>query len=1212
MALEDEPDLSERLARVPTSDHLRLVPIRHHSPACARQLGALIRRERPNRILIEGPADADPLLPYLAANDARPPLALYCYEVRPGAAGENGRYRCFYPLAEFSPEWVAIREGSRLGADLRFIDLPFGARLGEADGTEAKDAEEPSWFGEEPLWRAAINRNLIERSGCRDFNEWWDRHFEAAGLTMEPDLYFQRLLLWCLTLRDPHEPADAETTARERAMAAAIAAATKDSQGRVLAVLGGFHVEAVAALLGDMPASLWPQTARETGGVHLMPYSLERLDRANGYGAGMSDVGYYQMVWRNRARKDPHSEAITVLATRAARELQARGDSVALPDAIEAVAMAQRLGALRGCPAGRPELLDGMTAAFAKDLHLPERFAAELPHLLAEPRIGRLPAGYPVSPLVADFRQRCRQLRLPTGPGEARERVLDIYRSARHRQQSRFLHQLRFLSVAYGVLEQGPDFTTGTDLDRVREVWRLQWQPELEARLTECSHYGADVQEAAAACLTERLARDQGNAPQLLIEALRMGLHPLFDRILVQVGRWVAREGDFAALVTGLAKLQVAVGAREVLGARNLPALSELLGAGLEQACRRLLLLGEPESDRLDAYAEALLVLNGLMPEPGADRMFVQVLAAVERTSPEPLLAGRACGLLAVRRAVPMANTLAAFARACAAASAWPVRLGEFLRGFVPPARAALLQEPPLAALLSQEFLAWSELRFLFALPHLRLAFSALNRQELRSLGEVVALLLAKPVRADSYTLWDEAATAEMTRLAATTRALLESWGLGLPTQSPPPTALTVAPPLDPDSPSQGPQLYALGPEQRRELLRRWRLILGEVAADELTRGEAGPGDQGAGGARLVGEDAERDRLLAFLYDREQAGRSYGEQCGAGLGPSRLTVPRWLDGVRTLFPRETAETLERQALDRYGLTELLTDPEALARAPATIEMVGILLRFRSRLKASALAEARRLIARVVAQLEARFARRVRNACAGTRRRHGHRGAAVLANLDWRTTITRNLRHFDLVSGTLVPERLWFWPRRLQELPWEIVILVDQSGSMLDSVIHSAVLATVFSGLRSLRTRLLLFDTTVVDLTDRVGEPVELLLGVQLGGGTDIAGAVAYAARQVRRPRRTLLVLISDFFEGGDADALVASVGRLHAAGVTLLGLAALDDRAEPDYDRVLAGELAAAGMDIGAMTPEQLANWVGDCLAGRRWSARQGRVAQQQ
>jgi len=403
--------------------------------------------------------------------------------------------------------------------------------------------------------------------------------------------------------------------------------------------------------------------------------------------------------------------------------------------------------------------------------------------------------------------------------------------------------------------------------------------------------------------------------------------------------------------------------------------------------------------------------------------------------------------------------------------------------------------------------------------------------------------------------------------------------------------------------------LTDLSSEEGAELLRRWRLILGPAAEDGLGSGAATSGESGTQQTEQQGRrrpvlgdrDRQRDGLLEHLYGREHAKRVYetGGPRRAGRESSGLSVPQWLAGVRALFPRSTAETIQRQALERYGMRELLVDPEVLRQAPADLETVRLLIQYRSLLSDTAMGEARRLIRKVVAELEERLTRRVRNSILGPRLRQEHGGASMLSNLDWATTLRRNLKHYQPELGVVIPERLWFWRRQRRRLPWDLILLVDQSGSMLSSVIHSAVIAAVFHGLRVLRTRLVLFDTRVVDVSERVGDPVELLLGVQLGGGTDIAAAMDYARGKVETPRRTLIVLVSDLYEGGNPAMLVQLTARLHQSGVALLGLAALDDRGNPDYDRPLAAQLAAAGMEIGAMTPDRLADWVGETMARR-------------
>lgn len=402
------------------------------------------------------------------------------------------------------------------------------------------------------------------------------------------------------------------------------------------------------------------------------------------------------------------------------------------------------------------------------------------------------------------------------------------------------------------------------------------------------------------------------------------------------------------------------------------------------------------------------------------------------------------------------------------------------------------------------------------------------------------------------------------------------------------------------------------------ELMRRWRLILGPAAdsgggegADpnalaapgDVDDAERNPGEEARGASRSVAltpQDAERDRLLDALYGREYAlrEREISPQARrAGHRSSGLDAPVWIQRVRELFPASTAEYLQREGLERYGLAQLLTDPEVLARATPDMHMVRLLMRCRGWLPPPCLPLARRLIRQVIAELEQRLARSLPARFAPKRLRGVHGGPRRLSELDWPRTLRRNLRHYDPEADALVLRQLYFHARQRRHLPWELVLLVDQSGSMLDSVIHAAVLASVLCGLSTLKTRLVLFDTRIVDLGDALQDPVETLLGVQLGGGTDIAAAMVYAGKQLQQPSRSLVVLISDFYEGGDEDDLLREVARMAACGVRLLGLAALDREAKPEYDHRMSRALVEAGMPVAAMTPDRLADWIARQMA---------------
>jgi Mg-chelatase subunit ChlD len=360
---------------------------------------------------------------------------------------------------------------------------------------------------------------------------------------------------------------------------------------------------------------------------------------------------------------------------------------------------------------------------------------------------------------------------------------------------------------------------------------------------------------------------------------------------------------------------------------------------------------------------------------------------------------------------------------------------------------------------------------------------------------------------------------------------------------------------------------------------RRWRLVLGRYSQASLN-------------VPLVGDEARMDRALEYLYRREYSGRDVRERGPGSLDASQLTIPRWLEEVRELFPRETVEIVEKHALDRYGLTELVKDPATLERLEPNTDLLRVLLTLRGQLKTPVLGAVRSVIRKVVEEIRRRLESDVRRTLAGRLNRFRHSPVQLRQNLDARGTIRANLRNWDVERQKLIIERVRFFDRNTRRLPWTVILCVDQSGSMAESVIHSAVMAGILAGLPNLRTKLVVFDTSVVDLTEHLDDPVEVLMGVQLGGGTDIAYAMRYCEQLVDNPQRTIIVLVTDFGEGGSPTDLVATCRRLVAARVKLLGLASLDVEAAPNYDRATAARLAAVGMEIAALTPQRLAQWL--------------------
>ncbi|HBQ10690.1 MAG TPA: VWA containing CoxE family protein [Myxococcales bacterium] len=369
----------------------------------------------------------------------------------------------------------------------------------------------------------------------------------------------------------------------------------------------------------------------------------------------------------------------------------------------------------------------------------------------------------------------------------------------------------------------------------------------------------------------------------------------------------------------------------------------------------------------------------------------------------------------------------------------------------------------------------------------------------------------------------------------------------------------------------------------------RWRLVLGRYAKRHL------PDDV------LSATDARAGRALDYLYGREGAGRGELQAVGAdgrggGLEPSALTIPRWIAEVRDLFPTDTVQRIQQHALERYRLTGLLDDPETLRDVRPSVELLQTLLALKDHAKPAVLAQIRRLVDRVVEELTERLSREVRQAFSGRIDRFRKSPLKVAQNFDAHRTIRENLRRWDPETQRLLVEAPRFFARVRRELPWHVILCVDQSGSMAPSIIYAAVMAGIFAKLPALRVKLVLFDTSVVDLSEQVDDPTSVILGVQLGGGTNIGQALRYCETLVEDPRRTVLVLVSDFEEGGSPRTLLTLTARLASEGVRLLGLAALDEEGTPFFDHGMAERLAAVGMEVAAITPRQLGRWLAEVV----------------
>ncbi|UNO40328.1 VWA domain-containing protein [Streptomyces sp. MST-110588] len=369
------------------------------------------------------------------------------------------------------------------------------------------------------------------------------------------------------------------------------------------------------------------------------------------------------------------------------------------------------------------------------------------------------------------------------------------------------------------------------------------------------------------------------------------------------------------------------------------------------------------------------------------------------------------------------------------------------------------------------------------------------------------------------------------------------------------------------------------GVEAEEERLRRWRLVLGGGAAEGT-------------GCALQGRDAGMDGALEALYGRREgrsgSGGRPGEGAGrpGGLGASAPGVARWLGDIRTYFPAPVVQVMQRDAIERLGLSTLLLEPEMLEAVEADVHLVGTLLTLNKIMPETTKETARAVVRKVLTRLEKRLAPRTRAALTGALDRSARTVRPRHGDIDWNRTIRANLKHYLPEHRTVVPERLIGYGRAARTVKKEVVLCIDQSGSMAASVVYASVFGAVLASMRALTTRLVVFDTAVVDLTDRMEDPVDVLFGTRLGGGTDINRALAYCQARITRPADTVVVLISDLYEGGIRHEMLKRVAAMKASGVRFVTLLALSDEGAPAYDREHAAALAALGVPAFACTPD--------------------------
>lgn len=600
----------ETILRSQEMAEIKLLPVRHHSPACARQVQRVIREWKPRAVLIEGPVTACSLIPAMIDPATKAPFAVYySYDDTAGAVSEEKeKYRCYYPFLDYSPELEALRTGEAQGAQVAFIDLPYGDILAASqEGKGMRQEGDKSNYNDDYLLsRSAYVRRLCEKTGLRGFDEFWEKYFELEGLSQDSETWFGNLLTYCRQAREstpPEELREEGCLAREAYMARNILEKARELAGasgaekgkpearnRILVVTGGFHTPALAQRLAEPDApeggsrgdAAWEDLPKKLvsakdQGVYLMPYSMEAADALNGYASGMPFPGFYQEIWEHvqeeeqgeaggkteAARQEPaflylpYARAVMDMIVGTGKAVRRAEGSASTHDEICACSMAEGLAALRGKPQpGAYELQDAVLTCFVKGEY---NLATDEPMRLLRrqmtgKRVGELCQNAGEPPVLQDFRARCKQYGLQTSTTLENEVTLSVFSKKKHRQISMFFHRLLFLEASYARRVKGPDLQTGRDRNLIREIWKYKWNAQVMAALIDASVYGGSVEDAAKGLLSERLRKAvyAREGALLLTQVLEMGLEGQLEQVYGRLSELLMSDMDFYSLAEAL------------------------------------------------------------------------------------------------------------------------------------------------------------------------------------------------------------------------------------------------------------------------------------------------------------------------------------------------------------------------------------------------------------------------------------------------------------------------------------------------------------------------------------------------------------------------------------------------------------------------------------------------------------------------------------
>ncbi|CAG9420369.1 hypothetical protein NVI2019_PEGOAJLN_01858 [Providencia alcalifaciens] len=776
--------------------HLYFAPIRHHSPACAYSVLALIEQVKPDYVLIEGPDSFNPLIAGLLDGDTRPPVAIMGQTAVKGAPEQCDESdavtkSAYFPFCEYSPEWQALRIGQQHQAKLRFIDLPWTAQV-ECD----HESENPhhSLQRERYLAHSLFIAQLAKKCGCRDHDELWEHLFELRPLASVANWsgFFRDSFVWCALARLDYEPevlVSEGSTQREAHMQAHIQTIkAAEPNAKIVVVTGGFHTLALIEGLGKTADQQFElsteqqkqftaqQKLAERDSAWLIRYSFDRLDALNGYASGMPSPAFYQKVWEGLLTERADQSEQKIAATAAYRnqlgiqflvyvaEVLREKQFDAAPGFLSVKLAAEqslRLAAFRGhTGAGRYDLLDGLQSAFIKGSldESQDELWQQIKTCFSGFTLGQIPKGTLSPPLVSETYSLAKAFRFKLDDTLAKTSRLDVYRNKQHRLRSRFLHLLTFLEIHFAKPISGPNFLSGNQMDLLFEEWQYAWTPNVEAELIALSEKGTQLKSIALNKILamEKQLEEQGvsrssqSAVTLLMQAALIGLHQRIPTLFMLLDSYIQQDNKFESLVACGHKLVHLWRGRGFFDLAEDSGIKERINRVVQQTFFCLDQVSQGDEQQQEHYFDALLSCRELItfipeisPETNYSAEFYAQLNRLDgRLNHTPLIKGAVDAIRYLGGKIDESVLINEIQRTFSLGSDPELAIGYFI-GIMRTAPELVVRLPLLIEQLNELLNGWDDARFIQVLPDLRFAFSQLTPKQNAQMARVVAQKLS-------------------------------------------------------------------------------------------------------------------------------------------------------------------------------------------------------------------------------------------------------------------------------------------------------------------------------------------------------------------------------------------------------------------------------------------------------------------------------------